>query len=87
VRVSTGDLDEQRPSMVLKLYCRKAGRKGEVGKREREERLERKRVRVRGREERREARSSLGGILTFQMAASFALHQSVSNLHVNLARH
>jgi hypothetical protein len=54
---------------------------------EREERLERKRVRVRGREERREARSSLGGILTFQMAASFALHQSVSNLHVNLARH
>ena len=49
MRVSTADLDEQRQSMVLKLYCRKAGRKGEVGKREREERLERKRVRVRGR--------------------------------------
>jgi hypothetical protein len=25
VRVSTADLDEQRLSMVLELYCRKAG--------------------------------------------------------------
>jgi hypothetical protein len=28
-------LDEQRPSMVLELYCRKAGRKREGRKRER----------------------------------------------------
>ena len=34
-RSSTVGLDEQRLSMVLELYCRKAGRKGE-GKRERE---------------------------------------------------
>jgi hypothetical protein len=31
---STADLDEQRQSMVLEFYCRKAGGKGE-GKRER----------------------------------------------------
>jgi hypothetical protein len=30
------DLDEQRQSMVLELYCRKAGRKREGRKRERE---------------------------------------------------
>jgi hypothetical protein len=27
VRVSTADVDEQRLSMVLECYCRKAGRK------------------------------------------------------------
>jgi hypothetical protein len=43
---------EQRLSMVLELYYRKAERKRE-GRRERRERLERKRVRARGREERR----------------------------------
>jgi hypothetical protein len=31
---STADLDEQRQSMVLDLYCRKAGRKREGRKRE-----------------------------------------------------
>jgi hypothetical protein len=36
VRVSAVDLDEQRLSMVLELYCRKAGGKREGGKRERE---------------------------------------------------
>jgi hypothetical protein len=35
VRVSTVDLDEQRLSMVLELYYRKAGRKRKV-RRERE---------------------------------------------------
>ena len=44
-------LDEQRQSMVLELYCRKAGRKREGRKRERErEMLKNKRKR----EERRE---------------------------------
>ena len=33
VRVSAADLDEQRLSMVLELYCRKAGGKRE-GRRE-----------------------------------------------------
>jgi hypothetical protein len=32
---SAGGLDEQSHSMVLELYCRKAGRKGEGRKRER----------------------------------------------------
>jgi hypothetical protein len=35
VRVSTAGLDDQRQSMVLELYCRKAGGKRK-GKRERE---------------------------------------------------
>ena len=35
VRMSTADLDEQRLSMVLELFCRKAGRKREGRKRER----------------------------------------------------
>ena len=34
-RSSTAGLDEQRQSMVLELYCRKAGRKREGRKRER----------------------------------------------------
>jgi hypothetical protein len=34
VRVSAADLDEQRLSMVLELYCRKAGGKREGRKRE-----------------------------------------------------
>jgi hypothetical protein len=33
-RVSTAGLDEQRQSMVLELYCRKAGGKRESRKRE-----------------------------------------------------
>ena len=47
-------LDEQRQSMVLELYCRKAGRKRE-GRRERERDREKglERKRVRGREKRR----------------------------------
>jgi hypothetical protein len=45
VRVSVGGLDEQRQSMVLELYCRKAGGK-------RKERLENKSKRVRGEERR-----------------------------------
>jgi hypothetical protein len=45
VRVSAADLDEQRLSMVLELYYRKAGEREKVEKRE--ERLERKRVRER----------------------------------------
>jgi hypothetical protein len=45
------DLDEQRLSMVLELYCRKSGRKREGRKREKErEMLKNKRKR----EERRE---------------------------------
>jgi hypothetical protein len=39
-RVSTTDLDKQRWSMVLELYCRKARRKRE-GRRERESKRER----------------------------------------------
>jgi hypothetical protein len=42
--VSAADLDEQTLSMVLELYCRKAGRKREEERereRERERRLER----------------------------------------------
>jgi hypothetical protein len=35
VRVSAEGLDEQRQSMVLELYCRKAGEKKESEKRER----------------------------------------------------
>jgi hypothetical protein len=35
-RVSIEDLDEQRLSMVLELYCRKAGREKERERRERE---------------------------------------------------
>ena len=53
-RVCTAGLDEQRQSMVLELYCRKAGRKREGRKereRDREKGLERKRLR--GREKRR----------------------------------
>jgi hypothetical protein len=42
-RVFSLVLDEQRQSMVLELYCRKAGRKEGRGK-EREERLESKRL-------------------------------------------
>ena len=41
MRVSTADLDEQRLSMVLELYCRKAGRKRE-GRRERQRERARK---------------------------------------------
>ena len=42
-RVSTAGLDEQRQSVVLDLYCRKAGRK---------ERREKERQRERGRRRR-----------------------------------
>jgi hypothetical protein len=48
------NLDEQRLSMVLELYCRKAGEREKVEEREERKGLERKRVR--GREERREER-------------------------------
>ena len=59
VRMSIADLDEQRLSMVLELYYRKAGRKRE-GRREREApprrleggRLHRKSKRERGEERR-----------------------------------
>ena len=34
-RVSAADLDEQRLSIVLELYCRKAGEREKVEKRER----------------------------------------------------
>jgi hypothetical protein len=40
MRVSVVDFGEQRLSMVLELYCRKAGGKRE-GRKERGERLER----------------------------------------------
>jgi hypothetical protein len=36
VRVSAEGLDEQRQSMGLELYCRKAGRKSKGGKRKRD---------------------------------------------------
>ena len=58
-RPSTAGLDEQRQSMVLELYCRKAGRKRKGRKRkrlamserrERGKRRERRKARVRGRE-------------------------------------
>ena len=49
------DLDEQRLSMVLELFYRKAGRKRE-GRRERERGLERKRKREKGEERRGEGR-------------------------------
>ena len=59
---STAGLDEQRQSMVLELYCRKAGGKREGRKRERErdwpwprgekgkKEREKRKARVRGRE-------------------------------------
>jgi hypothetical protein len=47
-RVSTADLDEQRLSMVLELYCRKAGRKREGRKRERRKAREKESKRGRG---------------------------------------
>ena len=60
VRVCAAGLDEQRLSMVLELYYRKAGGKREGRKREREtghgqeerrgKRRERRKARVRGRE-------------------------------------
>jgi hypothetical protein len=50
-------LDEQRYSMVLELYCRKAGGKREGRKRERGERLERKSKRERREEKRQRERS------------------------------
>jgi hypothetical protein len=71
VRVYTEGLDEQRPSMVLKLYYRKAGRKErrwkererpdmakrrQRGKGEREERLESKREREEEGERREESK-------------------------------
>jgi hypothetical protein len=40
-RVSAADLDKQRLSMVLELYCRKAGRKREGRERERKRERER----------------------------------------------
>ena len=59
-RVCAAGLDEQRQSMVLELYCRKAGRKRKGRKRkrlamserrERGKRRERRKARVRGREQ------------------------------------
>ena len=56
VRVNTVGLDEQRQSMVLELYCRKAGgkRKGrkretDYGQEERRGKRETRNARVRGR--------------------------------------
>jgi hypothetical protein len=53
-RPSTAGLDEQRQSMVLELYCRKAGGKREGRKREKERERERERGRGRGRGRERE---------------------------------
>jgi hypothetical protein len=57
VRIPSLGLDEQRQSMVLKLYCRKAGGREMVGresnhgqKERRGKRRERRKARVRGRE-------------------------------------
>jgi hypothetical protein len=57
-RVSTADLDEQRLSMVLELYYRKAGRRRE-GRRETGQ--TRQKEGVRGREERRRQRERREG--------------------------
>jgi hypothetical protein len=56
-------LEEQRQSMILELYCRKAGRKRErrEREREREKRRRQRRERRRQRERRREERVRVRG--------------------------